>query len=333
MSKFAFAIPDHKVFGIEDETLGDSVWLHLKNLCSDFGEEPVNVSPTRFSDTSFKIELDRSVRNKIVYLFVAPYMNASDQFMLTAQAIDACRAADSDAVYLMETYNPWYAQDKRDTGVKESVSGKIVARTYISQGLRRLFYFEPHSSEALHGWYDSFDPLYMAAFHANNLASEFELTDSVVGIPDDGSSKRAKYLSKALGVKLVKIGKTRDHDKPEEAEAMPINTNLHKKTVFLYDDMIRTGKTAIETSKAAKDAGAERVIYVATHLGIYQPDKLFGCPSIDFIRGAKTIPRHPTHEKLQEYDIADFAAQIIYRKTHDLDVSGYIMRLAPAHKA
>jgi ribose-phosphate pyrophosphokinase len=224
----------------------------------------------------------------------------------------------------METYNPWYTQDKRDVGYREPDTGQLVADLYKAAGMSHLFYFEPHSLPGLEGWYKPLDPIYMAAFHAAHLRNEFELNNTVVGVPDEGSISRSKYLSDALKIPLVKIGKTRDYEKQDEiSKAMNITTDISGMTVILYDDMIRTGSTAKGTSKSAKEAGASKVIYVATHLEITKPEELFGCEYIDVIRGTDTNPLHPVHPKLSIYDIAPFAAEIIHRRSRNRDISGF----------
>ncbi|MFH0832286.1 MAG: ribose-phosphate diphosphokinase [Candidatus Aenigmatarchaeota archaeon] len=333
MPEFAFILPELSVFGIKEKTLGERVWEELHKKTEDF--DLVKAMPMDFTDSTFKVRLNRSVRDKRVYIFAAPYLKPADQFFLNVQMIDASFRADCDRINLVETYNPWYTQDKRDVGYREAVTGEIVADAYKKAGLRRLFYFEPHSLEALDGWYRSVDPIYMAAFHARHLVDEFkdEFASGkiVVGQPDTGS-KRSQHLAKALGVRLVKIGKAHDYDKAEELTALPVLEDLSGLTIVTYDDMIRTGKTALETSTSAKNAGAEKVIYVATHPGIYNPEELFGSKYIDAVRCTATIPNHPIHEKLKEYDIAPFAAEIIYRKSHGMDVSGFIISQAPSYK-
>lgn len=329
--KLALVLPDLTEFGIKNETLGYSIWNELNNLTDDF--DLVRAHFARFSDGSFKHELDASVRNKQVYIFISPELSASDQVMETALILEACRRANADrhGINLMETYNPWYAQDKRDVGHREPNSGRSVSGFYKDQGLSHLFYFEPHCQEALEAWYESVDPIYMSPFHAKHIAEEYELQNCVAASPDD-SVDRVKHFSKALGIPLIKVGKIRKHEEKEKAKALGILEDLSGKTVFIYDDMIRTGGTIECAAQSAKAAGAERIIPVATHLILNKPELLFGSPHIYAVRGANTVSRHPTHEKLREYDIANFAAQIAYRKSHGMDVSDFIQSQSPTYK-
>jgi len=212
--------------------------------------------------------------------------------------------------------------------IQDSVRGRqvyIFAAPYLFPSAQPVFVnAQIIDAPALEGWYKPLDPIYMAAFHAAHLRNEFELNNTVIGIPDEGSTSRSKYLSDALKIPLVKIGKTHDYRKQDEvSKAMPVTQNLSGMTVILYDDMIRTGSTAEGTSESAKEAGASKVIYVATHLEITKPEELFGCKYIDVIRGTDTNPVHPTHSKLDIYDIAPFAAEIIHRRSRNRDISGF----------
>jgi ribose-phosphate pyrophosphokinase len=320
---FAFVLPDLKPFGIKEKTLGERVWEELSSMTPDF--DLVEADFTKFGDTSFKPDLLERVRNKQVYIFISPYMTASEQFALTPIILDACRRANANrnGINLIETYNPWYAQDKRDPGHRESNSGRVFAQCCNAAGLSHLFYFEPHSLPALEGWYDSVDPIYMSAFHATHIKQDFELGNAVAAAPDD-TINRVKYLADALNIPLTTIGKVRKHKEVEKARAMPVREDLSGKTVLLYDDMIRSGETVAGAAESAKNAGAGRVIVIATDLLLYEPEKVFNCEYIDEVRGTQTYPKYPENPKLKVYDIAEFAAKIIYRKTHDMDVSGFI---------
>lgn len=331
--KYAFVIPDFSAFGIKENTLGESVFEKLSEKTPEFYLVKANIEV--FGDQSFRPRLNESIRERPAYIFMSPYVDPSKQVTLTGMMLDECRRANADRskINLMETYNSWYPQDKRDVGKRDPVSIRAFGRMYMDSGLKHLFYFEPHSQEALDCVYESVDPIFMAAFHAKNLAEEFEVSDLVVLRPDEGGIKRAKKLSEALGVELVGINKIHyDAAKSEKVITTPVMEDLSGKTVIIYDDIIRSGSTVVGAAQAAKIAGAKRVIADATHLGLYNPDKIFGSEAVDAVRGTNTIPLHPTHAKLREYDISDFAAEILYRKSHGMDVSGYIMNLAPAAK-
>jgi ribose-phosphate pyrophosphokinase len=101
------------------------------------------------------------------------------------------------------------------------------------------------------------------------MARELAGDSFVLGSTDAGRAKWVESLANDLGVEAAFVYKRRISG--EETEVRAVSTAFRGDTVVIYDDMIRTGSSLINAGRAYRDAGAGKLIAIATH-GVFPAD-------------------------------------------------------------
>jgi ribose-phosphate pyrophosphokinase len=91
----------------------------------------------------------------------------------------------------------------------------------------------------------------------------------VLGSTDAGRAKWVESLANDLRVPAAFVFKRRISG--EKTEVTAVSTSLRGETVVIYDDMIRTGSSLMNAARAYREAGAGRMIAIATH-GVFPDD-------------------------------------------------------------
>lgn len=87
--------------------------------------------------------------------------------------------------------------------------------------------------------------------------------ETIVVSPDVGGVARARDVAKALQLDIAIIDKRRD--RANECEVMNIIGDVKGKNGIIIDDIVDTGGTLINATKALKDAGMKKIFIFATH--------------------------------------------------------------------
>ena len=85
----------------------------------------------------------------------------------------------------------------------------------------------------------------------------------ILGSTDAGRAKWVESLANDLGVPAAFVFKRRISGMKTEVTA--VSTSLSGETVVIYDDMIRTGSSLLNAARAYREAGAGKLIAIATH--------------------------------------------------------------------
>jgi ribose-phosphate pyrophosphokinase len=95
----------------------------------------------------------------------------------------------------------------------------------------------------------------------DNLAGDPQ--DTVIVSPDAGGVERARSYARRLGAGLAIIDKRRSS--PNEADVLHIIGDVKDKVAIMVDDMVDTAGTLTKGGNALREAGARRIMAVATH--------------------------------------------------------------------
>jgi ribose-phosphate pyrophosphokinase len=112
--------------------------------------------------------------------------------------------------------------------------------------------------------------------------------------PDPGGAKRAELFREALEASLGRpVGKA-FADKHRSAGVISGDLfigDVAGTTALLIDDLISTGGTLLRAARAARKAGARRVVALVTH-GLFMPgaEEVLADPAIDRLVVADAIP-------------------------------------------
>lgn len=159
------------------------------------------------------------------------------------------------------------------TQERATVSGEIVT----AKGIAALLSSIPIASQG--------NFIYMLDLHSENIVHYFEgfcksihiksksilypviqkIKASVLAAPDAGRSKTIEKMATDLNMEPALTLKRRNSDPKNPVSITTINADVKGKNIIIYDDMIRSGGTILNSAQAYKDAGAKEISVVTTH--------------------------------------------------------------------
>jgi ribose-phosphate pyrophosphokinase len=199
---------------------------------------------------------------------------------------------------------PWFGYATMDRRSKpgEAVTAKNRARMFSSMPEAKLgnqiLLLDLHSEGIPHYFEGSLHPVHIYAKSiVVSLARELAGDAFVIGSTDAGRAKWVESLSNEMGVPAAFVYKRRRG--PSETEVTAVSTRLNGETVVIYDDMIRSGGTLLNAARAYRDAGAGKLIAIATH-GEFSADAFRRLQESKLFAAIATTDSHPRARALRD---------------------------------
>jgi ribose-phosphate pyrophosphokinase len=229
------------------------------------GAERGVVERSNFPDGEHYLRVASNVLDQHV---VAIGGTVSDAAMLELYDL-ACALVENGAETLTLIV-PWFGGATMDRASKsgESVTAKNRARIFSSippaKNGNQILLLDLHTEGLPHYFEGSLHPVHVYARPViEQLARDLGGTAFILGSTDAGRAKWVESLANSLGVPAAFVFKRRLG--PAETEVTAVSTKLDGETVVIYDDMIRTGGSLMNAARAYRDAGAGRLVAIATH--------------------------------------------------------------------
>lgn len=224
-----------------------------------------------FEDGEHKARPLANVRNCDVYviqgLHGGPVASPNDKLCRLLFFIRALKDAGALRVTAVVPYL-CYARKDRRTKPNDPVTIRYIAALFESAGTDAVISLEVHNPAA----FESAFRCPAVALTATPLlvghARQFSDDELCVISPDAGGMKRAELLRTALesaSGRAINSGLAEKHRSGGVVSGDLFVGDVAGATVFVVDDLISTGGTLVRTAKAARRAGARRVIALATH--------------------------------------------------------------------
>ena len=208
----------------------------------------------------------------------------------------ACALVESGASTLTLIV-PYFGYSTMERAVLpgESVMAKNRARILSSIPRaklgNRIVMLDLHSEGIPHYFEGTIRPFHVYAKPViEALARELAGDSFVLGSTDAGRAKWVESLANDLSVPAAFVFKRRISG--EKTEVTAVSTSLRGETVVIYDDMIRTGSSLINAARAYREAGAGRMIAIATH-GVFAGDAARRIREADLFDAIAVTDSHP----------------------------------------
>jgi len=315
---------------------GEDVRLFCLEATADLGVAvarslgyPLNAHEERtFEDGEHKTRPLDTVRNKDVYvvqsLHGGPSESANDKLCRLLFFIGALKDAGAAKVTAVVPYL-CYARKDRRTKPSDPVTTRYVAGMFESVGTNAVVTLEVHNPVAFENAFRcgtvtlTGTPLFV------DYASRITDEKLAVVSPDTGGAKRAELFRETLEAVVGRpIGKA-FVDKHRSAGVVSGDLfvgDVDGATAIVVDDLISTGGTLVRAARAARRAGARRVIACATH-GLFMEGaaEALADPAIERIVITDSVPpfRLPpgaARDKLDILPAAPLLAETI-RRLHE----------------
>jgi ribose-phosphate pyrophosphokinase len=222
-----------------------------------------------------------------------PDQTANDKLCRLLFFIGALKDAGATRVTAVVPYL-CYARKDRRTKPNDPVTTRYVAGLFESVGTDAVVTLEVHNPAAFENAFRcrtvalTGTPLFVD--YARTLGEE-EL--SVVS-PDTGGAKRAELLREALEAARGRPVAKAFADKHRSAGVVSGDLFVGEvagRTALIVDDLISTGGTLLRAARAARKAGARRVLALVTH-GLFMPGaaEVLADPAIDRLVVTDSVP-------------------------------------------
>jgi ribose-phosphate pyrophosphokinase len=196
----------------------------------------------------------------------------------TLELYDLANAVVENGAATLTLIVPWfgYSTAERAGAPGEAVLAKTRARLLSSIPSAKLgnsiLLLDLHSEGIPHYFEGTIHPVHVYAKPLiEELARELGGDSFVLGSTDAGRAKWVESLAYDLGVPAAFVYKKRLS--PTSTAVSAVTMSFSGETVVIYDDMIRSGSSILNAARAYRDAGAGRIVAIATH-GVFPGDAL-----------------------------------------------------------
>jgi ribose-phosphate pyrophosphokinase len=316
---------------------GASLRLFVINASAPLGQSiaaRLNVSlaaheEREFEDGEHKIRPLDDVDGADVYVLQSlhggPEQSPHDKLCRLLFMIGALKDSGAERVTAIVPYL-CYARKDRRTKPHDPVTARYIAAMFESVRADVIVTLEVHNPAAFENAFRqrtvaiTATPLFVD-YVKQSLAGD----KLVVVTPDAGGAKRAEVLHEALETALgrpVGKGLAEKHRSAGVVSGDLFAGDVSGATALIVDDLISTGNTLLRAARAARAAGAKRVVAMVTH-GLFTSGAAdaLADPAIDQLVVTDTIPpfRLPKpreNKKLTILPVAPLLAEAI-RRLHE----------------
>jgi len=222
-----------------------------------------------------------------------PIASANDKLIRLLFFIGALKDAGAARVTAVAPYL-CYARKDRRTKPHDPVATRYVAGLFEAVGADAVVTLEVHNPAAFENAFRRRTVALTATpLFVDHLAGEPDGRLCVVS-PDAGGSKRAEMLRQALEAargQPVANAFAEKHRSAGVVSGELFVGDVGDATAIIVDDLISTGTTLLRTARAARQAGARRVIALVAHgLFIAGAEPVIADPAIDRVVVTDTVP-------------------------------------------
>lgn len=292
------------ISGTANPDLSERIARHLETpLC--------NVEIGRFSDGEIRLRIDDNIRGTDVFI-IQPTFPPAENLLELLIIMDACARASAKRITAVIPYYGYARQDRKDQP-RVPISAKLVANLITVAGAHRVLALELHAAQ-IQGFFDiQVDNLFAIPVLLEYISGT-KFKNLTVVSPDVGGIKMGRAFAKRMNAKLAIVDKRRTTS--DKSELMNIIGDVNGSDIIILDDMISTAGTITQAAVALRNAGARKIIAVATHavLSGEAPERLERSV-IEEVIVTNSIPlrNHNRCSKITILDVAPLLGEAIRR--------------------
>ena len=233
-----------------------------KKIAQNLKLKLVNSNIKRFADGEIYVEINENIRGNSIFVIQSISTPANDNLMELLICIDALRRSSAKNITAVIPYFG-YARQDRKVVPRTAISAKLVSNLITNAGAHRIVTVDLHAGQ-IQGFFDiPVDNLFSTPIFSKHIKKYISNKNIICVAPDVGGVERARALGQKLNVGLAIIDKRRPA--PGKSQVMNIVGNVKGKNCLLVDDIIDSGGTIVNASKALKEKGAKDVYVYVTH--------------------------------------------------------------------
>ena len=233
-----------------------------KDIAKKLKLKLVNTNIRRFADGEIYIEVNENIRGNSVFVIQSTSTPANDNLMELLLCIDALRRSSAKNITAVIPYFG-YARQDRKVVPRTAIAAKLVSNLITNAGANRILSVDLHAGQ-IQGFFDiPVDNLFATPIFARHIKKNIKLSNLICVAPDVGGVERTRALSRRINSSIAIIDKRRPA--PGKSEVMNIVGSVKNKNCVIVDDIIDSGGTIVNASKALREKGAKDVYVYITH--------------------------------------------------------------------
>jgi ribose-phosphate pyrophosphokinase len=246
---------------------GNSNPALAREISQYIGQDLSQATVTTFSDGEIRVRIEENVRGGDVFLIQSCCHPVNTSIMELLLLIDAVKRSSASRITAVIPYYGYGRQDRKDQP-RVPISAKLIADLITVAGANRILTMDLHAGP-IQGFFNiPVDHLYATPVLLDYIKKQ-NVSDLVIVSPDAGGVERARAFAKRLNSSLAIIDKRRES--PNQAEVMNIIGDVQNKHALLFDDMIDTAGTIVQTAQTCMDNGALSAWAGSTHAVLSGP--------------------------------------------------------------
>ena len=305
----------------EIKLLSGNVSKALKDEISKvLGISSTALEVSRFQDGEIRVQILENIRGDDVFIIQSTHPPAENLLELLF-LIDAAKRASAARITAVIPYFGYARQDRKDQP-RVPISAKLVANLLERAGADRVLTVDLHADQ-IQGFFDiPVDNLYATPVFKDHF-NHLDPREYVIVSPDVGGTKRAMVAAHKLGnLPIALVDKRRPS--LNSAEIIHIVGDVKGKKLLIVDDIIDTGNTLAEASKALMNSGAKEILVAATH-GLFSGNAKKRLESVSIkeivVTNTLPIPQEKRPKNMKILTIAPLLADAILRIHEERSVS------------
>jgi len=277
---------------------------------------PINYPEvTVFADGERRIRLTQEVVDEeVVFVKTASETPSLDSYLIeTAFLIDSVKRSGAKTVTGVIPYIP-YSRADHVFRTGEAVPLEVVINLLEKSGLSKIIFVDPHTIKMPEMFSIEVKSLSALPLFAEKIKEiEFKKESAVIVSPDMGGLRRMEQISRILDdLPFASVEKERDYDNGS-ITASAFHGDI-KKTCFIVDDMISSGKTMVQAIEKLHEGGAERIFAFATHpILSSNASEILQNSHVEkvFVTDALPIPDEKRFEKLEVISLSNLVGSAL----------------------
>jgi ribose-phosphate pyrophosphokinase len=292
-----------------------------RNICEYLKVKLYDALVGRFSEGEIQVKINENVRGKDVFIIQPTCPPPNENLMELLIILDALRRSSAQRITAVIPFFGYARQDRKDQP-RVPITAKLVANLLTVSGANRVLTMDLHAGQ-IQGFFDiPVDHLFAVGVFINYF-SKLKLKNVVVVSPDVGSIKMARAYAKRMNAGLAVIDKRRDST--DKTEVMQILGEVKDKNAIIVDDLIATGSSLIEASRALNKAGASSIRAAISHGILSGPaiERLDKCQVLKELVITDSIPLSAKKRRkyIRVLSVAELLGEAIKRIHHEESVS------------
>lgn len=245
-----------------------------KDIADTFDIPIVRIKTGRFADSESYIDLkDSELLCDAHILLVHQFSSGADAsgFSINDQIMHLLFTSDllkKNKVKKITAILPYLAYSRQNESFDKKFVGPIaiLGRFFKDSGIDSVFSCDLHSVEIQKLLSINLEEIKLTNFWSSIIKSNFcddiDKGNLCIVSPDEGGIERATKLASTLNVPVAFIQK--DRISPDTPIFLKLNGKITP-SVIVFDDIVSTGKTAIQASQLLKLHGANKLFGVFSH--------------------------------------------------------------------